>query len=559
MELGLGRADSVVSVEESGVPAPALLVHLEPWLSVFFRNLRDLFWTPALPPLRLASKPAPFWPDVFVTRRPAWGSFFQSSFCHVAAGFAIWGLALIWPHPLQSIAQSTFRHEDVIYHQPSEYLPPLNTGVAPARATRGEPEHAAQPVISVPPEADNTTQTIVTPPSLRLKQDVPLPNVVAWQAVAPAVPIAATTQALRDPQDPSLAMNVVAPAPVPSQKLPDRQAPMLQQNVVAPPPVIQAAQIQRLGDVNIGRVQAVAPAPRLPMEEQRTLASMEGRKSGDAPPSVVPPAPSVGGSVQSGGSGRMIALNLHPIAPTGPVAVPNGNRRGRFAATPEGKPGAPGTPSASSGDPAGTSAAGNSGTGASGAQPGDAPSGLYVGKGPSDDSKTVAGNGSGTGTPVEMASITPPRVTAKADLPDNQTPLEREVFGDRTSYAMTLNMPNLNSASGSWVIHFAELQEHPPKGTLSAPVATQEADPGYPLELMRHNIRGTVVLYAVIGKDGTVSDVRVLQGVNDVLDRYACAAFEHWRFQPATKNGQPVALAAMVSIPFRPMRFKSSF
>ena len=33
---------------------------------------------------------------------------------------------------------------------------------------------------------------------------------------------------------------------------------------------------------------------------------------------------------------------------------------------------------------------------------------------------------------------------------------ERAVFGNRKFYSVTLNMPNLNSASGSWVIRFAE-------------------------------------------------------------------------------------------------------
>ena len=90
-----------------------------------------------------------------------------------------------------------FNRADVIYYAPSEYLPPLDTGGA--RKTlpqKGEPEYAPQPIISVPPEADNRTQTIVTPSDVKLNHDVPLPNIVAWSQTQaqPAVPLASTAR-----------------------------------------------------------------------------------------------------------------------------------------------------------------------------------------------------------------------------------------------------------------------------------------------------------------------------------------------------------------------------
>src|SRR5438046_9222041 len=74
---------------------------------------------------------------------------------------------------------------------------------------------------------------------------------------------------------------------------------------------------------------------------------------------------------------------------------------------------------------------------------------------------------------------------------------------------------------------------------------------------MRRNVQGTVTLYAIIRSDGSVGDVRVLQGVDDRLDAYARAALTHWRFQPATKNGNAVDLEAVVAIPFRVSRTRS--
>ncbi len=111
-------------------------------------------------------------------------------------------------------------------------------------------------------------------------------------------------------------------------------------------------------------------------------------------------------------------------------------------------------------------------------------------------------------------------------------------------------MPNLNSRSGSWVIRFAELNEDREAGELTAPVVVGKVDPAYPGVLMREHNTGTVSLYAVIGADGRVGDVRVLSGVDDRLDAAARDALRHCHFRPATKNGQAVALEAVIRIPF---------
>jgi TonB family protein len=169
-----------------------------------------------------------------------------------------------------------------------------------------------------------------------------------------------------------------------------------------------------------------------------------------------------------------------------------------------------------------------------------------------------------------MASVRPPRVsTAKPMQPESATKLseaEREVFGNRRFYSVTLNMPNLNSAGGSWVIRFAELKNDSvshdpsaPAADLSQPMATRKVDPAYPIQLMRENVAGIVVLYAVIHADGSVGNVRVLRGVDERLDRFASDAISQWKFEPATKNGSPVDVEATFQIPFRPARIGTKF
>jgi TonB family protein len=161
-----------------------------------------------------------------------------------------------------------------------------------------------------------------------------------------------------------------------------------------------------------------------------------------------------------------------------------------------------------------------------------------------------------------MGSVSPPRVTnvARPLQPGSETKLseaERAVFGDRKFYSLTLNMPNLNSTGGSWVIRFAELKQNSNSDSgqeLSAPAATRKVDPAYPLQLMRENVEGTVTLYAVIHSDGTVGSIRVLNGIDSRLDQFASQALSQWQFHAATKNGAAVDVEATFQIPFHPQR-----
>lgn len=580
--------------EPANSPAPQLLVELEPWLPAFLRNLRDEFSPQRLPPLTLSCRPATFWPDVFVSRPLPWRRFLESAVYHALVFGAVWGASQIAIGQPRSAAPKPFDSHDVIYYSASEYLPPLNTGVtAPTPPQAGGPAFSRQPIISVPGEADNRTQTIVTPPDIKLTHEVPLPNIVAWERPEMSIPLAATTRSTDQLHLPSLPATVVAPPPEVIQ--PQRALPVtLAAGVIAPPPEIQAesrrdpiqapmpsiiepppsldraASTRRISDINIGHTEVVAPAPQLPMGEQRSMSSLDARTAlGSTTPQVVPPPPAIQGTQLSNSGGRLIALGIRPANPSGPIVSPAGNRLGSFAATPEGKPSGAGTPSIAA-DPShagGNSARGAENSGASTGGAGTAPSGLFVGTPPGGSAAirgtTSTGNSvapensvspslSAKATPPRVASV--PRTTASPVSGLNATELEKKVFRNRRFYSLTLNMPNLNSAGGSWVIRFAELKDEVEKGELVAPEAMHKVDPAYPLALMRKNVAGTVTLYAVIHSDGSVGEVRVLQGVDDRLDEFARQALSQWRFRPATKNGSAVALDAVVMIPFRPAR-----
>ena len=50
---------------------------------------------------------------------------------------------------------------------------------------------------------------------------------------------------------------------------------------------------------------------------------------------------------------------------------------------------------------------------------------------------------------------------------------------------------------------------------------------------------------------GSVEQARILRGLDERLDLSALKAFEQWEFQPAARDGEPVAVEAVVRIPFR--------
>src|SRR5207245_9007491 len=141
---------------------------------------------------------------------------------------------------------------------------------------------------------------------------------------------------------PSLPASVIPPPPGLAAASPNRIVQAPQPAIVEPPPDINAASASKIGDINIGHSEVIAPAPQMPVSEQRAWGTrMPG--FGGAGRQVVPPPPSLPGTGTSNAAGRIIALGIRPAAVNGPNEIPSGNRRGTFAATPEGKPGPHGT------------------------------------------------------------------------------------------------------------------------------------------------------------------------------------------------------------------------
>jgi TonB family protein len=579
MKPGSQPTDSAPSPSQAAGADLKLLITLDPWYRALLGNFCDLFSPPESAPLSLSSSSAPFWPDVFVRSALPWRRFAESAILHGVCVLALWGVIRLRPPRPSRATPVVFSNADVLRYELSEYLPTLDTGVqSNAPAQKGDPAHGPQAILSVPPNSENRRQTIVSPPALELNQETPLPNIVAWAQPDPRIPPAVTaaaqvselrqaglpSSAVAPPPEverhgivhlPVLSQAVVAPAPDVGATLRTNDAPAPQSAIVRPPPEVEAASLDRWHDINIGHAQVVSPAPQLPVEAQRALPAMAQASLANSTTSVVPPPPRAESSEISNQHGRLIALNVQPAA-AAPATAPNGNRRGTFAVDPQGKANGAGTPDIP--DQRTRTSASATKTFGSGQSMAGVPSGLLVGaRTKTDPTSTIGGETGptdserGSSDSSLMAKASVPRVVASELSADQQSEQERQVFGGRRSYAMTLNVPNLNSAGGSWVMHFAELEDSTPKGDLLAPVATRTVSPKYPLELMRENVAGTVMLSAVISSDGHVGQITVLTGTDDRLNEYARNALLGWRFMPALRNGKPVALQAVVKIPFK--------
>jgi protein TonB len=88
-------------------------------------------------------------------------------------------------------------------------------------------------------------------------------------------------------------------------------------------------------------------------------------------------------------------------------------------------------------------------------------------------------------------------------------------------------------------------------GGVSAPKAIYSPDPEYSEEARKAKYQGTCVLWLIVGPDGRPRDMRVSRTLGLGLDEKAIEAVKTWRFEPAMKDGRPVAVQINVEVSFR--------
>ena len=87
-------------------------------------------------------------------------------------------------------------------------------------------------------------------------------------------------------------------------------------------------------------------------------------------------------------------------------------------------------------------------------------------------------------------------------------------------------------------------------GGVSPPTILYRRDPIYSEDARKAQYEGTVVLEAIVRKDGSVEILRVVRGLGLGLDENAMEALSEWRFSPATRQGVPVDVAVNIEVNF---------
>jgi TonB family protein len=487
------------------------------------------------------------------------GSFAVSAFLHGGIlGWVVFGPGLPAPEPARSIYDRVIRPNEkkIVWYNLREKLPEVAPAIAlpDTRPPRARVKFN-QTVVSGakddgrPPQMIWTPEPAVAPdPEGTPLPPVPLPNVVAVAPAsrlvrpfvapptqprphvgAPALPEAPRAASNAEAKTLPLLPGVPRPQPLPFTPPPEvrmqRQAALLLPDA----PAVQFAM----------EVRGLPIAAPLPRPQPRAFTAPPGGRApgmnGGLPAAPDIGAPPVAESLSNQASLAIVGLNP---ANTTVVPAPPGSREAGFSGgsvvRPEG-------------------GMGGSRTGAQVAVPG-----LLLRGGVKDDQPSLVVTFSPTSRENLMeasrialgsAPLAEPRATRVSASPDPR-------MAGRLVYTVAIQMPNVTSYSGSWIVWFAVREEGAanPGNSASAirpPVPLRKVDPKYIRSAVSDRVEGKVLLRAVIRKDGQVESVVLLRGLDDRLDRSAEEALAKWAFEPAMRDGSAVDVDAVFEIPFR--------
>lgn len=515
--------------------APQLQVAWGSFRQSFFSSLRASL---ALAPRKFSG--GEFFRDCWVGRRIPARAVIAAALWHIV--FLVFPLPKVQLSPRRNPA---FDNTELTWSGPIDDLPlldPRPETPKPKPTPPGEPEtpepapgaaafHPRQRIFTDPVHPTHPRQMLV---SSAAPPDAPrilpsLPNIVQLAETAvpdrPHIPISPQTLEKLRPRLRPRASDPQPPPPDPGN-LEQNPAPISIAALTTPENLPQRPKLE----INAG------VAPRLAAK----------RQSGD-----VGPAPDIAQPEAAGGPATtFIALSANP-APAPPPKPPEGNLAARVSISPEGQQ--PGPPAAAPGaapSNAGSSAGNNSAAiNISGGNPvaKTGVSALHLGKPSSPRAKYTREDRDADDFSLRAG---PPNFAA---LPPGAKP--EAALGAKKIYTLYVNMPNLNSATGSWILNFSELRMNPgapriASRGLAAPVPLRKVDPKYPPALISEHVEGEVILYAVIRGTGTIDSIQLVRGVDEQLDENAMEALAQWKFRPAERDGAPVDLEAIVHIPF---------
>ena len=433
----------------------------------------------------------------------------------------------LWPRgPIQktpSAYDQLFKGKEsqIVFYKFKDKLPDVKpVASADRRPPRAEVKIPKQQIVSSPKNAPKGTQMVWTPaPELKLTKEMQSPNIVALKMPAPPTP---ERKKFVPPSPAKVTREAKSVQPV--------DAPQVLAAKATPDPLVNLGVAPKLTVSN--RPRFVAPEARAPAKAAEPVREMPAAPAlaaaGDASA-----ANALANLQQSQLNVAVVGLN-----PSDKNTLPEGSRATQFSAGPKLNP--------------------DGGTGEKGN--GLSVPDLFVKGGGAEAKPTLMARsiaptsaeglrglskyGSVTGEPSSA-----PRTSSAAAAHVANAPNSR--FEGREVYSMAIQMPNITSYVGSWLMWYADHDATAHTGPVSPPVPHHKVDPKYIATAAEERIEGRVQLLCVIRNSGKVDQVELIRGVDDRLNQSAMEALSKWEFTPATRGGVPVDVDVMVEIPFR--------
>jgi len=503
-------------------------------------------------------------------------------------------LTFVASREISSYADAEIEPQRVIYYQipktdPNEKLPRITPAGEGGQPGAGELQALLQKIgsttqarkiviVSKPVRPDNNRQTIyqpATPPDLRIDMDLKLPNVVGGVSSAIAKPqVHVNAKDSRPTQARHNAVKALAPtlaemnAAIPTNLA---AATVAQPHLAVPINESRPKQAQ----VQVGQVNAPALS-----ETSTTTATNLGEqyRAGQPTAPEAPAAPSVevagngkaakSEPIQTAGDGNgIVVVGVDPAEAAALTKLPPGNRWGDFTIAPAG-----GQPGAVNGSENGVPNAGSHASGGAGDLVPGVGKGFAGGGGGnsgSNGSLSITGE-TGTGKSAELLDATIFRemvypVPANVVLRKNALVVSSgpmgggglQVYGALHCgkiFTIFLAMPGR-----PWTLQYCQSGLAAPTQHMNSNVVHMETGVVPPDAATRFDFKRVVVpfekkgkpivLKGVITDDGSVSELKVYQGVVPGMDDAARVAFSRWKFKPALKDGKAVAVDVLVGVP----------
>ena len=147
--------------------------------------------------------------------------------------------------------------------------------------------------------------------------------------------------------------------------------------------------------------------------------------------------------------------------------------------------------------------------------------------------------------------VAPPAAAVPVPVPDAQAPEEQTIASQEELSAAS---PGVSTEGDGDIVVAPPSDDDMPKFgdyvyVEELPEAVTRVSPQYPDIAREAGVDGTVLVQALVGKDGKVHDVRVQKSI-PMLDASAIAAVKQWVFKPALSNNKPVAVWVAVPVKF---------